>query len=285
MLYHEINDFQGYYSRWGAVQSFRLCWQMGHSTIKQQYIDSQTAFRAACEQIFDTSLKRVAGKVKRWAEEWQQLSGKKEGNPIAEDASSFRGSSPLQCGLYDLTEPNEADRFKTYDLPGILGNLEIEPMTEAAFMRSLLQTAERIGQPIAKGRFNRCLAFMKLHSYREERLNWRFTYSGKLEPIADAWKVQVLRGLEIWQPENYWIGEINKRLKKQALVSYVVRRPVAEVRSRLRLPMHFQIYPISDQYSFHDATAPYAIAFSQSALLLDTLAYSFKTKGDEIWIA
>lgn len=283
--YRKINDFQGYYWRWGAVQSVLLCWQLGHPTIKQQNAESQKAFRAACQQVFKTSLGKVAGDIKEWATEWQRLSGKKEGNPIAEDASSFRGSSPLQCGIYDLSELNEADRFKTYDLPGILANLEIEPMTEAAFMRLLQETAERTGQPIPKGRFANCLAFMKLRSYREERLNWRFTYSGKLDSIADAWKVQVLTGVEVWQPENYWIGEINKRLKKQGLVSYAIRRPVAEVRSRLRLPMHFQIYPITDQSSVHDATAPYSIAFSQSALLLDTLAYFFKSKGDEIWIA
>ncbi len=145
--------------------------------------------------------------------------------------------------------------------------------------------AERIGQPIPKGRFQHCLAFMKLQAYRQVRLNWRFTYSGDLQPIADAWKVLVLTGIKVWQPGNYWIGEINKRLKKEALVYYVLRRPVAEVRSRLRLPMHFQIYPLSDQYSVHDSTAPYAIAFGQPALLLDTLAYLFKSRGDEIWIA
>ena len=282
--YRKLNDFRGYYSRWGAVQSMRLCRQLGHMTVKQQYEGSQKAFQTACEQIFNTSLKKVFGRSKVWEREWQQLSGKDKGNPIADDASSFRGSSPLQCGLYDLTEANEADRFKTYDLPGILGNLDIETWTETGFMQMLLQTAERTEQPIPKGRFKHCLAFMKLRSYREERLNWKFTYPGDLQPIADAWEVEVLTGIQVWQPENHWIGEINKRLKKQALVSYVLRRPLAEVRSRLRLPMHFQIYPISDQYSIHDATAPYSIAFSQSALLLDTLAYSFKSQGGEIWI-
>ncbi|MBD1906742.1 type I-D CRISPR-associated helicase Cas3' [Funiculus sociatus GB2-A5] len=283
--YRRLNDFEGYYSRWGNVQSLRICQQLGHKTIKQQYEGSQKAFQAACEEVFNTSLKKVFGRSEAWKREWQQLSGKDKGNPIAEDAATFRGFSPLQCGIYDLTESNEADRFKTYDLPGILSNLEIEVMTEADFTRLLKETAERMGQPIAKGRFKDCLAFLKLRTYREERLNWRFTYSGDLQEKADAWKVQVLTGIEIWQPENYWIGEINKRLRKEALVCYVLRRPVAEVRSRLRLPMHFAIYPISDRYSFHDTTAPYSIAFSQSALLLDTLAYSFKSKGDEIWIA
>jgi CRISPR-associated endonuclease/helicase Cas3 len=126
---------------------------------------------------------------------------------------------------------------------------------------------------------------MKLRSYREERLNWKFTYPGNLQTVADAWKVQVLTGIEVWQPDNRWVGAINQRLRKEGLVSYVIRRPVGEVRQRLKLPMHFQIYPISDQYSIHDAAAPYAIAFGQSALLLDTLAYQFKKEGGEIWIA
>lgn len=75
-----------------------------------------------------------------------------------------------------------------------------------------------------------------------------------------------------------------RNLKKQGLVCYVLRHPVAEVRNRLSLPMHFQLYPICDQYSVNDSSAPYAIAFGQSALLLDTLAYRFKSKGDESWI-
>ena len=281
--YRQINDFRGYYSRWGAVQSFRLFYQLGDRTIQQQYAESRKKFGKACEEVFNTSLKRVAGRIQGWAREWQQLSGKK-GNPIAEDAISFRGVSSLQCGLYDLTEENEADRFKTYDLPGILGNLEIEMWTKAAFIRTLKETVERTGQPIPKGRFEYCLAFMKLRTYREERLNWKFTYPGNLQPIADAWRVQVLKGVEVWQPDNFWVGGINQRLRKQGLVCYVLSRPVTEVRMRLRLPMHFQIYPISDQYSIHEATAPYSIAFGQSALLLDTLAYWLKSEGGEIWV-
>lgn len=283
--YRQINDFRGYYKRWGAVQSFKLCVDLNHKTIQQQYAGSREKFQAACETVFDASLKSVAGRVFGWADEWKQFSGQQTGNPIAEDACSFRGSSPLQCGLYDETEPYEGDRYKTYDLPGILGNLEIELWTEAAFLRSLDITAKRTKQPIPKGRFAHCLAFMKLKSYREERLNWKFHFPSTLETIADAWKVQVLKGVEIWQPDNRWAGEINKKLRDQALVSYVLRRPTSEVRQRLRLPMHFQIYPITDKYSFHDTVAPYAIAFGQSALLLDTLAYQFKSQGGEIWIA
>ncbi len=282
--YRQINDFRGYYKRWGAVQSLRLAHDLGDRTIQQQYAQSREKFVEACETVFDVRLKSVAGHVSGWGKDWQQLSGKK-GNPIADDACSFRGSSPLQCGIYDLTEANEGDRFKTYDLPGVLSNLEVELIPKAEFLRLLQSAEQRTGQPIPKGRFSHCLAFMRLKAYRDERLNWKFAYPGDLTAIADVWKVQVLTGLEIWQPENRWAAEINKSLRKEGLVSYVLRRPVNEVRNRLRLPMHFQLYPISDQHSYHDAVAPYAIAFGQSALLLDTLAYQFKKEGGEIWIA
>jgi len=279
--YRTINNFRGYYSCWGAVQSFQILCSLGSKTIKQQYAESREAFRITCEDVFNAKLGYVGGRVRRWKDEWYLLSRKKEGNPIAENACSFRGSSPLQCGLYDLTEPNEADRFKTYDLSGILSNLEIELWTEAGFRRSLAETAERTGQPIPKGRFEHCLAFMKLVGYREERSNWKFTYPGNLADKANKHEVQVLTGLEIWQPDNRWAGEINKKLRQQGLVCYLLQKQVAEVRRLLQLPMHFQIYPISDLSSVHDVTAPYSIAFGQSALLLDTLAYRFKTKGGD----
>ncbi|MEM0978769.1 MAG: type I-D CRISPR-associated helicase Cas3' [Cyanobacteria bacterium P01_H01_bin.58] len=283
--YRRINNFEGYYKRWGAIQSVSLGRQLAHPAVKSQYEGAVQRFQQACEKVFEARFGKVFGHIKGWAEEWQSLSGQKTGNPIAEDARSFRGSSPLQCGLYDLTEPNELDRFKTYDLPGVFSNLEIEMWSKSAFLDTLDKTAGRSGQPIAKGRFKHCLGFMKLRSYREERLNWKFTFPGDLQPIADAYKVQVLLGLQVWQPDNPWTSSINQRLKKQALVCYVLRKPVREVRLRLQLPMHFQIYPVSDVNSVHDANAPYSVAFGQSALLIDTLAHRFRREGGEIWVA
>lgn len=284
--YRKINDFKNYYSRWGALQSFDLYRKLGHKTIAQQYAASRDQFRADCEEVFGVSLGKVAGKVKACQMEWQEKFNKDKGNPIAEDASSFRGSSPLQCGLYDMTEPNEGERFKTYDLTGILSNLEIESMTEAAFIRLLKETSERTGQPVPKSRFEYCMGFMKLLSYRDERSNWRFTYNGDLKEVADSWKVQVLSGIGVWQPDNRWIDKVNERLKKQAIVAYVLNHPVSEIKARLLLPIHFQIYGICDQSSLLDHSVPYSVAFSSSALLLDTLAYTFKNKkGGEIWIA
>ena len=156
--------------------------------------------------------------------------------------------------------------------------------TKADYLRTLEATSKKFSQPIAKGHIKHCLGCIKLTGYRQERLRWQFSYPGDLSEFSDSWKVQIINGLEIWQPENRHINAINRQVSGQVFVSYVLSKPVMEVRSRLRLPMHFQIYPISDSTSLHDNTAPYSIAFGQSALLLDTLAKQLKTERKEIWI-
>ncbi|OAB62591.1 type I-D CRISPR-associated helicase Cas3 [Leptolyngbya valderiana BDU 20041] len=273
--YRQINDFRGYYKKWGAVQSIKLYSDLNAPKIKKQYTDSRQGFRRDCEAAFEANWNQAMALILQAKEQWKAASGKSN-NPVAEEAWRFRGSSPLQCGLYDETEPYELDRFKTYDLPGILGNLDIEMWTKAGFLRRLQETSDRLGEPIAKGRFKYCLGFMRLKGYREERSNWRFTYPGKLEAIANSSKVQVLAGVQIWQPENSWIWQVNQELKTQGLVCYVLPFPVMEVRQRLRLPMHFAIYPISDETSVHATTPPYSMAIGQAALMVDVLAACLK---------
>ncbi|WP_236612543.1 type I-D CRISPR-associated helicase Cas3' [Picosynechococcus sp. NKBG15041c] len=281
--YRSINQFYRYYQKWGGFQSFKLFLDLKQKPIQKTYEESIKVFAELSQQTLDFKIGYVAHQWKKFGQEWHDLSGK-QGNPVAEEACSFRGKSDLQCGLYDLTESNEASRFKAYGLPGILSNLEIKPVTEAEYRRSLDQAIQKSGQPIAKGRFNYCLAFMELVRYQDERLDWKFTYNGDLLDLINRWEVQVLYGFEIWQPDNHWISAINKRLAKQGMVVYLLPRPVSEVRARLQLPMHFQIYPICDRHSWHDPKAPYSIAFGQSALLIDTLAYYFKKDGGKAWI-
>ncbi len=283
--YRPINDFKNYYSRWAAIQSVNLCSKtgLGHPRLQANYVGSLEKFQTITEEIFKTKFSRVRGCLKRWNQEWLELSGK-NGNPIGQEAASFRGTSPLLCGVLDLTESYDSEKFKTYDLAGILSNLEIEMMTKAEFDRQIESTIARTKQPIARGRFEYCLGFMKLLGYREERLDWRFTYPAEsLQASADAYQVKILVGVQVWQPQNKWVSQINDRLGRQALVSYVLRCPAIEARRRLQLPMHFPIYSI-DEVGRRDREAQYSVAFGQAALLLETVAWRMKSKGQEIWI-
>jgi len=49
--YRSINDFRGYYSRWGAYQSLAIASRLNHKTIKQQYAGSVEAFSENCERV------------------------------------------------------------------------------------------------------------------------------------------------------------------------------------------------------------------------------------------
>ncbi len=279
--YRRVNEFEQYYQRWGGVQSLYLYQQLNNKTVRETYAGSREAFKASAEAAFKTNLNAIFMRRKEWQGQWKALYGENaKGNPIAEDAISFRGTSPLSCGLYDLTESTLAERFKSYELPGILSNLETEAMTKAEFLRLIEGSVEKTGQPIPKGRFREALAFMKLRGYREERLDWKFIYSGDIVSAAQTWKVQVLKGFNVWQPGNPWITNLNEQLQKKFFVCYPVLRPAAEVRAQLQLPMHFQLYPLTDN---PHGSSPYSIAFGQSALLLDTLASS-KTEGDHGYV-
>ena len=92
--YRKINNFEGYYQRWGAVQGFKLWFDLGNPAIKQTYLESRNKFKEDCELVFKANFKQVTGRVMGWKNDWKTLSGHL-GNPIFEDVSSFRGSSPL----------------------------------------------------------------------------------------------------------------------------------------------------------------------------------------------
>jgi CRISPR-associated endonuclease/helicase Cas3 len=270
-VYRRVGDWHGYYTRWGAIQSIEVYQQLGSPSIKQKYPRLQQEFKSACEEMFKFSLEEALG----YYREWQQIVEKEGEGSDRYLKSLVRCSSmlnPLSCGLYNSKEKNEAERFKVCDLPEILIDLESEPISEGEFMELLKETATSRENVLPTGKFRRCLTWMKLVDYREERWNWRFISPANLERIAGSKKVQILSDLQIWQPKNDWIGELNLKLKKLTLVGYILDCPITEVRQKFRLPMHFPIYPISQQTTVRDAIAPYSVAFGESALLLDTWA-------------
>jgi CRISPR-associated endonuclease/helicase Cas3 len=286
-LYRPKNDFRNYYSRWAIVQSESLCGKqgLGHQKIQANYVGSLQAFKESTEKIFNKKFSCVRACKQQWREQWKLLSGKDQFGPIYEEAKKFRGSSPLMCGLWDQREEYEAEKFKTYDLPGILSNLDVEVMTKAEFDRQIDRTIAQTDGVIARGRFNNyCFTFMKLNGYRSERLDWRFTLPKDiLDEAASSYQVKLVIGLRVFQPQNRCVNQINDRLCERVLVAYVLRCPAIETRSQLRLPMHFSLYDL-DESGRRERQAQYSIAFGQAALLLETVAYRIKSKGKEIWI-
>jgi CRISPR-associated endonuclease/helicase Cas3 len=156
--------------------------------------------------------------------------------------------------------------FETYQAYALLPNFIVERLFEAD--KHPLQDGETYDRITFSK--DKVLCYLKLTGYREVRENWQFYYSGDdISEIAKSGKVQVLKGLEVWQPQGSGLNDVSKALSRQGLVCFISDRDRATIRAKLGLPIHFQAYSLSDRVN--DTKPPYTIAFGQSALLLETL--------------
>ncbi|BAZ40133.1 DEAD/DEAH box helicase-like protein [Calothrix sp. NIES-4101] len=265
------NEFERYPKRWGGIQSAYIYSKLqGNYHMKQKYPDVAKKFGTDVQKALGISIKQMNGQFYHCQNE-----GKTK---IIDEARSFRGSSQLDCAIYDLTniEEPEVDRFKTYNLPGILSNFIFELWDENSFM----EKAKKAG--VSTKRFEKALCYLKLKDFRDVREDWHFHYPGNIRELAKTSKVQVLKDLEICQPHGYGIQQISDAVSRRKLVCFISDRDRNYLRAVLRLPMHFQVYPLTDQAENRGSW--YSIAFGQDALLLETLTWHWKPKEDEGWI-
>lgn len=149
--------------------------------------------------------------------------------------------------------------------------------------KEFIQQAEK--SKVTTTRFQEALCCLKLIGYREVREDWRFYYPEDISDIAKSGKVQVLKGLEIRQPHGSGINRINDAVSGRGLVCFISDCDRAYLRAKLGLPIHFQAYSLVDKHSSDEKKSPpYTIAFSKSALMLETLLWFRKPKKDEGWI-
>lgn len=265
--YGYVNEFRQYPKRWGGIQSACVHLELEKNyQMKTKYPEAADNFAADIEQALGVTIKQMRGQLFRCME--------KEKKKIIEEARSFRGISQLDCGIYDMTNPNEPEkeRFKTYNLPSLLSNFHFELMASADF----INRAKKAG--LAVSRFDKALCYLKMTGYRELREDWQFYYSrDDISEIAKSGKVQILKDLEVTGGTN----EISRKLSSRGLVCFVSDRDRATLRAKCGLPVHFQAYALSDRF---DGKANYTIAFGRSALLLETLIWHWKPQQDEGWI-
>ncbi|MEH1848160.1 MAG: type I-D CRISPR-associated helicase Cas3' [Nostoc sp.] len=265
------NQFERYPQRWGGIQSAYIYSKLqGNHHMKEKYPEVAKKFGNSIQNVLGISIKQMNAQFYRC-----QSEGKTK---IIDEARSFRGSSQLDCAIYDLTNPDEpeAERFKMYNLPGILNNFIFELWDKNSF----IEKAEKAG--VITTRFDKALYYLKFKGYREVREDWHFYYPGNLRELAKSGKVQVLNNLEICQRHGYGINQISDAVSRRKLVCFISDRDRNFLRATLGLPMHFQAYPLTNEPE--DRSPRYTITFGQDALLLETLTWHWKPKDDEGWI-
>ena len=259
-----VNQFEEYPSRWGSVQSVCMHMELRKKHMAETYPEAQHGYQADVEKALNVNLRHKYGQISELIKQKQQK--------IVDEARSFRGSSQLDCAVYDSTNSDEPeqDRFKTYHLPGLLSNFVFEPMDKKTF----LQNAENAGLSIR--RFEKSLCYLQLKDFREVRENWHFYYDrDDFNDIKRLRQVQILKHLQVTTGFN----AISDALSARGMVCFISDRDRAYLRTKLGLPMQFQAYGLSDHID--DRNPPYTVAFGQSALMLETLVRRWKPKVSE----
>lgn len=255
-------EFAGYTRRWGVIQAAQVLAELK----SQERRDANTAFSQALqeqyERFYAESGKLAMPKaIKRyWA-----LNTPGHVPEIIAELSSFRGQSPLSCGIWDTD-----DKLKTYDLFFLLANANIEALTGEAF----LQEVKKRG--LDEREFLHKRFYFRVWDYEQNRasliLGQRYDLAGNTHFFHN---ITVLDGFFVREPRTTSLDQINRHLKMLRLPCLISPKSRAELRGQLKLGGIFPLYRLHDTWG-----QEYSVAFGEEALLLDSLLFFLKTKDD-----
>jgi len=254
-------EFKSYTQRWGVVQAAQVLAELQGQSKR----DANEAFSSALtdqyELFYGSPAQSVMVKAlkKYWA-----IRGKKP--EIIAELNSFRGLSPLSCGVWDTD-----GHLQTYDLFFLLANTEFEVMTGTLFMQEVKR------QELEERDFKDKLLYLKVLKYVPERQQLILGLPHDFGEFANTLhQVQVLDNFFVREPYFSGRDQVNRSLKAQSLACIVSDMGRKELKQRLNLGSMFPIQRLQDKTG-----AEYAVVFGQEALLLDSLLFWRKTKGDQ----
>jgi len=253
-------EFKRYTQRWGVVQAAQVVAEL------KKLRDENTAFVDALMQRYeqfygagDAALPVMNKALKKY---WRI---EKRCPEILAELVSFRGQSPLSCGVWDSD-----GHVQTYDLFFLLSNTEFEVIDKQEFMQQVKakQADER--------EFEHQLLYIRVSKYIEERQSLILRVNLDLvQQGIYIHNVMVMEDITVLEPRATWLNEVNRALKRKKLVCIISRMKPAELKAGLHLGMLFQVVRLEDQVG-----SQYSIAFGQEALLLETELFFRESKGD-----
>ena len=254
-------EFKHYIQRWGVVQAQQVVITM------QEERDENTGFTDAVIEQYekfygsdDKSVMHAARKKYYWL--------RKNAPEILSELQSFRGQSPLSCGIWDTTD----NELKTYDLFFLLANTRPEVLEEEEFM----QEVRRRGKE--EREFSKKLLYLRIHEYVAERQQMLLGLKSEPHELAGTLQhAHVRTGFIVRDPPVIDLDLINLKLKKLKLTCVLSTWSQQEIKSRMNLDALFGLYHVQDANG-----NGYSAAFGQDALLLDSIPHFRFAKVDDV---
>ncbi len=245
-------SFSSYAREWGWVQSVKVYSSLNNKKVRDNYA---TALPRLKQHYWNTFGIAVTAKWGDYNNLWRTE------KQILEEAGSFRGGSPFECGLIDDSETG-GDSVKTYDLLSIAASANLQWLGVDEFKRE----AVKRGAALSANRLEELAGWFRFQGFSEIRHG----ITVLLRAQTAAWgaeevdKARVIEGIELDVTNVDWCNDLNPHLRRRKFVATVCLLPPHELRLRLRLPPMFQLLEFRDR----DDTVG-SIAFARDALLLN----------------
>jgi CRISPR-associated endonuclease/helicase Cas3 len=266
-IFRPDQEYRHYAGCWGGLQTAHIIvcaedWKIG----KQKGSDFAAALREQYNRVYRHATDKdwIGKQVRRY----HAIAQDEDEKRILEELNSFRGRSPLDCGIFDTTD----GCFKRYDLFFLLAHTKFYPIPGEKFRRMV----EERGEKFEKYRSYDLKLYVRLDEYVEERENFvlESAYSFKKKrnkvQVCDNFTIQDSRILA-----SHLDNSVNDRLAELQLVCLVSDGKPKDFKRSNGLPLLFPVYQVKD-----DDGILYSIVFGLDALLAHSLVFWKSAKDD-----
>ena len=253
-------EFAHYTQRWGVVQAAQVLAALQTEGKQDENRAFAEALKEQYERFYGSPGKPVMpAAIKKY---WRY---QKKAPAILAELQSFRGQSPLSCGIWDTD-----NELKTYDLFSLLANTEFEPIEPEAFMQEVRKRG------LEERDFKDQLLYLRIHKYVDERQQLILGLKLNLVERADViHQVMACTGFYVKEPRPDWLDQVNRHLQPCKLVCILSDIPYKQLKQQSGLNNLFPIYRVQDSTGNE-----YRVAFGQDALLLDSVLFFRKPKQE-----
>jgi CRISPR-associated endonuclease/helicase Cas3 len=256
-------EFRNYAARWGGVQAAQVV-----AALRPQkgQTDESSAFADALMHMYEQLYGKGEADMPVMKKNLNRYYGTRFYNPeIIKELGSFRGQSPLSCGVWDLD-----GHVQTYDLFFLLANTRFYPLEKEVFLQ---QVRARQGD---EKEFEHQLLYLRIEEYLQERQSLVLYVNKDLAlETQNMHKVLVWDGITVLDPPVTWLDQVNRRLRKQKLVCIISDIAPDLLKPVLHLGAFFQVLRLQDKTGARN----YSLLFGQEALLVDTELHYRKVKS------
>ena len=267
-IFQPDQEYRHYTTCWGGLQTAHIVIST-EKISKQWNSDFVEELHQQYNKVYSPTTKKdwISSQMGRY----RGIANDELDHKILLELNTFRGRSPLDCGIFDTTD----GCFKTYNLIFLLANTVFRPISEAQFKKMLTER----GQQFERYRSRDLKLYVILEQYIDEReqfsLSCSYSFKGKLNQVHvyDTFTIRDSRTLA-----NHLDESVNDRLRELELICLVAQGNPKEFKRQNGLNPLFPVYQVRGIDGMERS-----IVFSLDAFLAHSLVFwkTYKNEDDD----